>query len=132
MVKFGVPPGSIADYLALAGDSADGYPGLPGWGAKSASVVLARYRRLEDIPKSADDWDVAPRGAAKLAETLRERWKDAMLFRKLATLRTDTPTVKVDDLEYRGPTRRFQALTTGWRRPRLYERAQAVATARTK
>jgi len=128
--KFGVPPGSIADYLALVGDSADGYPGLPGWGAKSASVVLARYRRLEGIPKSADDWDVAPRGATKLAETLRDRWKDAVLFRKLATLRTDTPRVKVDDLMYRGPARRFEALTAGWRRPKLHERAKAVAAAR--
>ena len=128
--KFGVPPGSIVDYLALVGDSADGYPGLPGWGAKTASAVLARYRRIEDIPKSAADWDVPVRGAAKLAETLRDRWKDAMLFRKLATLRTDQPNVDVDGLEYRGPTKRFEPLTSGWRRPRLYERAHAVAAVR--
>jgi 5'-3' exonuclease len=130
--KFGVPPASIADYLALVGDSADGYPGLPGWGAKSASALLARYRRLEDIPKSAGDWGVPVRGAEKLAETLRERWDDAMLFRKLATLRTDVPKVNVNGLEYRGPKPGFQALAEGWRRPRLYERARELAAVRRK
>ena len=101
--KFGVPPESIADYLALVGDTADGVPGLPGWGAKSTSAVLARYRHLEDIPDSADDWDVTVRGAAKLAETLVERRDEAMLYRTLTTLRIDVPLPEsLDDLRWRG------------------------------
>ena len=126
VAKYGVPPPSIPDYLALTGDSSDGYPGLPGWGSKSASAVLSRYGRLEDIPASASDWDVRPRGATKLALVLRERWSDAMLFRLLATLRTDQPSVMVDDLEYRGPTPGFEALAVGWGRPALFGRAQAI------
>jgi 5'-3' exonuclease len=126
--KFGVPPSSIVDYLALVGDSADGYPGLPGWGAKSASTVLARYPRLEDIPESAADWEERPRRAAALAATLRERWDEAMLFRTLATLRTDTPRITVDDLEYRGPSPALEVLAESWRRPELSRRARAVGT----
>lgn len=124
--KFGVPPSSIPDYLALVGDSADGFPGLPGWGPKSASVVLAKYGHLEKIPESAANWEVTLRGAEKLAETLRERWDDAMLFRKLATLRTDQPAVTVDQLKYRGPTPKFEALAEAWNRPKLFARAQAL------
>jgi 5'-3' exonuclease len=130
MAKFGVPPASIPDYLALVGDSSDGFPGLPGWGAKAASTVLARYGRLENIPASAADWDVAPRGATKLAEILRARWDDAMLFRTLATLRTDQPAVKVEELEYRGPTPGFEALAASWGRPKLIARARAIAAGR--
>jgi len=130
MAKFGVSPASIPDYLALVGDSADGFPGLPGWGAKAASTVLARYGRLEDIPASAADWDVAPRGATKLALVLRARWEDAMLFRTLATLRTDQPVVKVDELEYRSPTPGFETLAASWGRPKLFARAQAIAAGR--
>ncbi len=126
MARFGVPPTSIADYLALVGDSADGFPGLPGWGPKSASLVLARYGRLEDVPASATDWDVTLRGATKLAEILRDRWDDAILFRTLATLRTDQPAVTVDELAYRGPTPEFQALAASWGRPKLFARALAV------
>jgi 5'-3' exonuclease len=129
--KFGVPPTSIPDYLALVGDSSDGYPGLPGWGAKSASTVLARYARLEDIPESAADWEAQPRGAPTLAATLRERWDEAMLFRRLATLRTDVPTITVDDLEYRGPRPAFAALTESWGRPELLHRARAFTRADT-
>jgi len=128
--KFGVPPLSIPDYLALVGDSSDGYPGLPGWGQKAASAVLAKYQHLEKIPKAASDWKVTVRGAERLAETLRERWGDAILFRTLATLRTDQPTVKVDDLKYRGPTPGFEALTADWDRPKLLARARAVASGR--
>jgi 5'-3' exonuclease len=127
---FGVPPASIADYLALVGDSADGFPGLPGWGAKSASVVLAKYGRLEDIPPSEAAWEVSVRGAAKLAATLRERWDEAMLFRKLATLRTDQPRISVDQLEYRGPTPAFEPLVASWGRPQLLARALAVRASR--
>jgi 5'-3' exonuclease len=130
VAKFGVPPASIPDYLALTGDSSDGYPGLPGWGSKSASAVLSRYGRLEDIPASVSEWDVKPRGATKLALVLRARWNDAMLFRSLATLRTDNPVVKVDDLEYRGPAPAFEALAASWGRPVLFGRAQAIAAGR--
>ena len=101
--KFGIHPESIPDYLALVGDTADGVPGLPGWGAKSASTVLARYPRLEMIPTSADDWDVIVRGAAKLAATLAERMEDALLYRELTTLRLDAPIDEsLEDLEWRG------------------------------
>ena len=127
--RFGVPPSSIPDYLALVGDSSDGYPGLPGWGAKSASAVLARFGRLEKIPESVSDWGVSMRGAEKLSRILREHWGDALLFRKLATLRTDQPVVSVDDLAYAGPTPAFEDLATSWRRPKLFARAQAVAQA---
>lgn len=87
--KFGVAPASIPDYLALVGDAADGYPGLPGWGAKSTAIVLGRYRRLEDIPDSAHQWDVKVTGAPRLAATLVAQRDRALLFRTLATLRTD-------------------------------------------
>ena len=128
--RFGVLPSSIPDYLALVGDSSDGFPGLPGWGAKSASAVLARFGRLEDIPESAAAWGVSLRGAEKLARVLRERWDDAVLFRTLATLRTDQPAVTIDELAYRGPTPEFEKLAGSWGRPRLFERAQAIAAAR--
>jgi 5'-3' exonuclease len=89
--KFGVSPASIPDWLALVGDSADGYPGLPGWGAKSAATVLARYEHLERVPKLAADWAVSVRGALRLATTLAEQREQALLFRRLATLREDAP-----------------------------------------
>ena len=89
--KFGVGPASIPDWLALVGDSADGFPGLPGWGAKSASAVLARYEHLEEIPEHAIAWDVNVRGPVKLAATLVAQRDLAMLFRDLATLRIDAP-----------------------------------------
>jgi 5'-3' exonuclease len=95
--KFGVPPASIPDYLALVGDAADGFPGLPGWGAKSTAIVLAKYGRLEAIPEDAREWDVKVAGAVKLAATLKSERKKALLFRRLATLRTDI--VLFDDVE---------------------------------
>jgi 5'-3' exonuclease len=101
--KFGVHPESIPDYLALVGDTADGVPGLPGWGAKSTATVLARFGRLEMIPAEAADWDVTVRGADKLAATLREHREEAMLYRTLTTLRRDVPLPEsLDDLEWRG------------------------------
>jgi 5'-3' exonuclease len=104
--KFGVDPESIPDYLALVGDTADGIPGLPGWGAKSTGAVLARWRHLEAIPASEANWDVAVRGASKLAATLQERMPDALLFRDLATLRADADIPEsLDDLEWRGAHR---------------------------
>jgi 5'-3' exonuclease len=89
--KFGVAPASIPDYLALVGDSSDGFPGLPGWGAKSAAAVLARWRHLEQIPASALDWELPLRNASRLAATLREQLPTALLFRRLATLNRDAP-----------------------------------------
>jgi 5'-3' exonuclease len=103
--KFGIGPESIADYLGLVGDTADGFPGLPGWGAKSASAVLARYGHIEDIPAAAGQWDVAGlRGAAKLSATLQAQLADALLFREIATVVTDIDVGSVDDWRWRGPT----------------------------
>lgn len=101
--KFGVHPESIPDYLALVGDTADGVPGLSGWGAKSSSTVLARYPRLELIPPDPADWEVDVRGAEKLAATLRESKEEAYLYRELTTLRLDVPLEEsLDDLEWGG------------------------------
>ncbi len=102
--KFGVDPASIPDYLALVGDTADGFPGLPGWGAKSSATVLGHYAHLEKIPATPDDWEVKVRGAAKLAATLEAQREDALLFRRLATLVSEGPAVgSVDDWRWRGP-----------------------------
>lgn len=104
--RFGVDPESIPDYLALVGDTADGLPGLPGWGAKSTAAVLSRYGHLEDIPPDEADWDVGVRGSARLAEALRDGMEHALLYRELATLRTDVPLPEsLDDLEWRGARR---------------------------
>lgn len=104
--KFGVEPESIPDYLALVGDTADGVPGLPGWGAKSSSVVLKRYGHIESIPPTADEWDVKVRGGSKLADTLFERMDDAMLYRDLTRLRLDVPLGEsLADLEWHGVRR---------------------------
>ena len=112
MEKFGVRPESIPDYLGLVGDTADGFPGLPGWGAKSASTLLARYGTIEAIPASEDDWDVTVRGAAKLAATLREQMDLALLFKDIATLRTDAEIPQsLEDLRWKGAHREeFHAL----------------------
>ncbi|HEU4758996.1 MAG TPA: 5'-3' exonuclease H3TH domain-containing protein [Dehalococcoidia bacterium] len=108
LAKFGVAPDSIPDYLALVGDSADGYPGLPGWGSRSAATVLRRYRHLEGIPPQAGEWDVPLRGADKLAATLRDQLDLAYLFRHLATLRCESPVFEdVEELRWRGPTADF-------------------------
>ena len=110
VAKFGVPPASIPDYLALVGDAADGYPGLPGWGAKSSAVVLARFGRLEAIPADSRDWHVNAASAATLAATLVRHRDLAFLFRDLATLRTDIPLFgSVDELRWSGPTPAFPA-----------------------
>ena len=104
--KFGVLPDSIPDWLALVGDSADGYPGLPRWGARSAAAVLAHYRRLHEIPDYEREWAVTVRGAAGLGRSLRERRADALLYRHLATLRVDVPLAEtLDDLRWRGSRR---------------------------
>jgi 5'-3' exonuclease len=104
--KFGVRPASIPDYLGLVGDSADGFPGLRGWGPKSASLVLAEYGHIENIPLEADLWNVTVRGAERLVETLRSHMAEALLFRYLAVLRRDVPlTESLDDLKWRGVPR---------------------------
>jgi 5'-3' exonuclease len=106
--KFGVRPGSIPDYLALVGDAADGYPGLPGWGAKSTAAVLARFGTIEAIPPDWREWHVNARNAATLAITLERDRDRACLFKDLATLRTDIPLFEsVGDLRWTGPTERF-------------------------
>jgi 5'-3' exonuclease len=129
--KFGVPPESIPDYLALVGDSADGFPGVPGWGAKTAAAVLARYGRLEEIPGLGISWDVDVRGAGKLAATLQERLDEALLFRRIATLDADAPvSATVEDLRWTGPTERFAELCDWLDAPRLAERADALAATR--
>ena len=108
--KFGIHPESIPDYLALVGDTADGVPGLPGWGAKSASAVLARYPRLELIPMSSTDWEVTVRGGEKLAATFRDNQELVYLYRELTTLRFDVPIEEtLADMEWKGvPRRRFE------------------------
>jgi 5'-3' exonuclease len=112
--KFGVPPASIPDYLALVGDTSDGYPGLAGWGPKSASGVLAKFGHLENIPADWRDWKANVKGSATLSDTLEKNRKLAMLFRVLATLREDIELFgDVGDLEYRGPTPEF-ALMKEW------------------
>jgi 5'-3' exonuclease len=110
--KFGVRPTSIPDYLSLVGDSADGYPGLPGWGSRSAAAVLARWEHLESIPDDPLAWDVDIRGAGRLAATFRQHRDDAFLYRRLATLGLDAAAVgTVDDLAWGGvPRAEFEAL----------------------
>jgi 5'-3' exonuclease len=104
VAKFGVAPRSIPDYLALVGDSADGYPGIPGWGAKSASALLSRYGSLADIPITDPDWRPNVTNSSRLAASLRTNWEHALLFRTLATLRTDAPLFgSIDALRWKGP-----------------------------
>ena len=111
IAKFGVPPETIPDYLALVGDSADGYPGLLGWGAKSTSAVLSKFGHIESIPVSARDWHVNVLNSASLAATLARERELALLFRTLATLRSDIPLFKnVDDLRWNGARSNFDAI----------------------
>jgi 5'-3' exonuclease len=111
--KFGVPPASIPDYLALVGDSADGYPGLEGWGAKSSAAVLGKFGHLEAIPKDCREWKVNAASAGALADTLCREWENALLFRKLATLRTEIPLFNdVEELRWKGPKPEFEAIAT--------------------
>jgi 5'-3' exonuclease len=111
VAKFGVAPASIPDYLALVGDSSDGYPGLPGWGQKSAAAVLAKFHHLESIPEDWREWSVNASKPGALAAILRERREDALLFRRLATLVTDIDLFdSVDALHWQGPTPAFAPL----------------------
>jgi 5'-3' exonuclease len=112
--RFGVSPESIPDYLALVGDAADGFPGLPGWGKVAASVVLGRFEHLEAIPERASEWGLPLNGAVRLAAVLREHWQEALLYRELATLRRDVPlTESLEDLRWQGAHRvAFEAMCT--------------------
>ena len=133
VAKFGVPPTSIPDYLALVGDSADGFPGLSGWGAKSAATVLARWGHLEGIPREAGDWDVTVRGAPKLAATLQDDFERALLFKDLATLRVERELLPgADTLLWEGPTTEFRAVCDMLDAPGVARRADALASQRTR
>lgn len=126
--KFGVPPSSIADYLALVGDSADGYPGLPGWGAKGAATVLSRWGTIEQIPSSSKEWELPGlRGAEKLARTLQDQLADALLFKVIATVALDVPVGAVDDWRWAGPTPEFRALVEALGAPQLADKAERLA-----
>ena len=128
VAKFGVPPASIPDWLALVGDSADGYPGIPGWGPKSAASVLAHFGRIEDIPALPGRWGIAVRGAMGLAASLAERREEALLFKVLATLRRDAPvTPSVDAMAWRGPTPAFARVVEELRAPGMLARAEKAA-----
>ena len=125
--KFGVQPKSIPDFLAVVGDSADGYPGLPGWGTKAAAAVLFRYENLEIIPKDWQEWHPSIRRARALAESLFSAWDEAVLFRTLATLRLDVPVFNsVDELRWAGPRADFPACCKRLHLPELVGRAQAT------
>lgn len=124
VAKFGVRPQSIPDYLALVGDSADGFPGLPGWGPKSAALTLSQYPSLEDIPKDWQRWHPAIRKARLLSESLFSAWNDALLFRILATLRMDAPVFDtVEELRWRGPHPNFEENCRRIKSPALFGRA---------
>ena len=125
VARFGVGPQSIPDYLALVGDSADGFPGIPGWGEKASSALLGRYEHLERIPASATAWEVPVRGAARLSAALEQNRPLALLFRTLATLRTDVPVfTSLDELRWRGPTPRFEDVARRLATPGLWDRAR--------
>jgi len=128
LAKFGVRPESIPDYLAVVGDSADGFPGVAGWGEKGAAQTLSRYVHLEAIPKDWRAWDASISNARRLATSLAASWDDAMLFRTLATLRTDVPVFDaVEELRWRGPRPEFEELCRVMAAPELSARAAAAA-----
>ena len=128
--RLGVYPELIPDLLALVGDSADGFPGLPGWGAKSAASVLDRWGHLEDIPADPLTWDAGVRNAAKLSATLREHYELALLFRRIATVETDADVGEVPEWRWTGPTKAFAAVTAALGDDRLAARARKLAEAR--
>ena len=128
--KWGVKPESIPDYLAVVGDSADGYPGLAGWGPKAAALTLARYTHLEDVPRDWREWPASLRGAQRLAGVLFDQWNDALLYRTLATLRLDVPVFDtVDQLRWKGPRPEFESWCERLRAPELHAGAIKAAPA---
>lgn len=127
VAKWGIKPESIPDYLALVGDSADGFPGLPGWGPKSAGLTFARYPHFEDVPKDWRRWDPAIRGAERLAGVLFRQWDDAVLYRTLATLKLDVPVFeKVDELKWKGPRPEFEKYCEQIQSSGIFTRARAA------
>jgi 5'-3' exonuclease len=129
--KFGVPPSSIPDYLALVGDSADGFPGISGFGAKSAAAVLARYGHLDAIPPAAVHWEIPGlRNAAGLSNALQGNLEHAFLFRRIATCETDVPVGQVDDWRWTGPQEGFAERAAWLGLPDLARRADKLATKR--
>lgn len=131
VAKFGVRPQSIPDYLALVGDSADGFPGVPGWGIKAAAQTLSLYPHLEDIPKDWQEWNPSIRRARPLSETLFNSWDDAMLFRRLATLRLDVPVFDtVEDLYWKGPRPNFEEQCHRMKSTALLSRVKSAMSSR--
>jgi 5'-3' exonuclease len=131
--KFGVQPQSIPDYLAVVGDSADGFPGVSGWGQKAAAQVLSQYPHLEDIPKDWREWHASIRKGRGLSESLFSAWNDALLFRTLATLRLDVPVFDtVEDLRWKGPRRDFEEQCRRMKSPDLIRRAAAAGSSSLK
>jgi 5'-3' exonuclease len=127
VAKFGVSPQSIPDYLAVVGDSADGYPGLRGWGEKAAALTFSQYPHFEDIPKDWREWHSSIKRARALSECLLANWDDALLFRKLATLRLDVPVFEsVEDLRWKGPRANFEDHLRRLKAPAIMERAVAA------
>jgi 5'-3' exonuclease len=130
VAKFGVKPQSIPDYLAVLGDSADGFPGILGWGEKAAAQTLSVYPRLEDIPKDWRAWHPSIANARRLSTSLFNSWNDALLFRTLATLRIDAPVLDtVDDLRWKGPHASFEAQCRAMQSPDLFGRATSAIAA---
>ncbi len=131
VAKFGVKPSSIPDYLAVVGDSADGFPGVSGWGEKAAAATLSHYPHLEDIPKDWREWHPSIRRARPLSESLFSAWNDALLFRTLATLRLDVPVFDtVDDLRWKGPRPNFEEYCQRMKVRDLVGRANSAKPAR--
>jgi 5'-3' exonuclease len=127
VAKFGVKPQSIPDYLAVVGDSADGFPGVPGWGTKAAALALSQYPHLEDIPKDWQEWHPSIRKARLLSESLFQAWNDAVLFRTLATLRLDVPVFDtVEDLRWQGPRPNFEEHCQRMKSPDLLRRVTSA------
>jgi 5'-3' exonuclease len=132
VAKFGVSPQSIPDYLAVVGDAADGYPGIPGWGVKAAALTLGQYRHLEGIPKDWQKWHGSIRKARQLSESLFNAWDEALLFRTLATLRLDVPVLdRVEDLRWEGPRPKFEEHCLRMKSPELLARSLSAKSHQT-
>ncbi len=131
VAKFGVKPQSIPDYLAVVGDSADGFPGVPGWGLKAAALTLSQYPHLEDIPKDWQEWHPSIRKARLLSESLFNAWSDALLFRTLATLRLDVPVFDtIEDLYWKAPRPNFEEHCRRMKSPDLLGRVRSAQSKR--
>jgi 5'-3' exonuclease len=131
VAKFGVKPRSIPDYLAVVGDSADGFPGLPGWGQKAAALTLSQYSHLEEIPRDWQEWHPSIKRARLLSESLFNGWNDVLLFRTLATLRLDVPVFDtVDDLRWQGPHKSFEECCRQMKAFDLLRRVTSVESTR--